>query len=74
MAVHKWSQLSKGKRRLIIVAGVAETTLKIAALIDIKRRPADQIRGSKWIWTTVVVFVNSFGTAPLSYFAFGRRR
>ena len=75
MAARKqWSDLSKRSRRLIIVAAAAETSLKAAALIDIKRRPASQIRGSKWIWAAVVIVVNSFGGAPLAYFAFGRRR
>jgi hypothetical protein len=74
MAARKWSDLSPRTRRLIIVAAAAETSLKAAALIDIKRRPASQIRGSKWIWVPVVVFINSFGGAPLAYFVFGRRR
>lgn len=74
MAARKWSDLSKRSRRLIIAAAVAEAILKTAALIDIKRRPSSQIRGSKWIWAPVVVIVNSFGGAPLAYFAFGRRR
>jgi hypothetical protein len=75
MAARKqWSDLSKRSRTLIIVAAAAETSLKTAALIDIKRRPGSQIRGSKWVWAAVVVVVNSFGAAPLSYFAFGRRR
>jgi Phospholipase_D-nuclease N-terminal len=74
MAVHKWSDLSKRSRTLILAAAVAETILKGAALVDIKRRPASQVRGPKWIWAVVVVLVNSFGGAPLSYFAFGRRR
>ena len=65
----QWSDLSPRSRRLIIAAG-----LKVAALIDIKRRPASQIRGPKWLWATVVVLVNSFGGAPVSYFLFGRRR
>jgi hypothetical protein len=69
-----WSALSKRNRGLIIVAGVAEASLKTAALIDIKRRPASQIRGPKWIWAVVVIVVNSLGGAPLSYFAFGRRK
>jgi hypothetical protein len=73
-AKKKWSDLSPRFRRLIIVSAVVEGTLKTAALVDIKRRPASQIRGSKWIWAAVVVLVNSFGGAPLSYFAFGRRR
>jgi hypothetical protein len=73
-AKKKWSDLSQLTRRLIIVGAVFEGSLKTAALIDIKRRPASQIRGSKWIWAAAVVLVNSFGGAPLSYFAFGRRR
>jgi hypothetical protein len=74
MAARKWSDLSKRRRRLLIAAAVAEASLKTAALVDMKRRPASQIRGSKWIWAPVVVIVNSFGGAPLAYFAFGRRR
>ena len=70
----KWDQLSERNRRLLIAAAAAEGCLKIAALIDIKRRPADQIRGPKWLWATAVAIVNSFGAVPLSYFAFGRRR
>jgi hypothetical protein len=68
-----WSGLSARSRRLIIIAGVAETGLKAAALIDIKRRPASQIRGPKWAWAAAMV-ANSVGLIPLSYFAFGRRR
>ncbi len=74
MAGHKWSDLSKPTQRLIIVAGVVETSLKAAALVDMKRRPASQIRGSKWVWAPAVTVVNSFGLAPLAYFVFGRRR
>ena len=70
----RWSDLSQRTRRLLIVAGVAEGCIKTAALIDIKRRPATEIRGSKWIWAVVIVVVNSLGAVPLSYFAFGRRR
>jgi hypothetical protein len=74
MAARKWSDFSKRSRRLLVAAAIAEGSLKVAALIDIKRRPASQIRGPKWLWALVVVVVNSFGGAPLSYFAFGRRR
>jgi hypothetical protein len=70
----RWSDLSEGTRRFIIVTAVAESILKGAALIDIKRRPADQIRGPKWLWVPVVTVVNSLGIVPISYFVFGRRR
>ena len=70
----QWSDLSPRSRRLLIAAATAEAGLKTAALVDIKRRPASQIRGPKWLWVVVVVLVNSFGGAPISYFLFGRRR
>jgi hypothetical protein len=70
----RWSDLSDRSRRLIIVAASAEAVLKMAVLLDIRRRPASQIRGSKRIWIAAAVLVNSAGIGPLSYFAFGRRR
>ena len=69
----RWSDLSPGTRRLIIATAVAESIIKGAALIDIKRRPANQIRGPKWLWVPVIVVVNSAGLVPVSYFLFGRR-
>lgn len=69
----RWSDLSPRTRKVIIVAGVAEAGLKAAAAIDIKRRPADQIRGPKWAWFAGLL-VNTAGIVPLSYFFFGRRR
>jgi hypothetical protein len=67
----RWSDLSKRERRLIGVAGVAAAGLLAAALIDLRRRPASQVRGPKRIWATAVLIQQPFG--PLSYFAFGRR-
>ncbi len=70
MAKQKWSDLSKRSRRLIVLAIVVEVSLLLAALVDIKRRPASQIRGSKWLWRPLA-FLNFVG--PISYFVFGRR-
>jgi hypothetical protein len=70
----QWSDLSQRRRRLLITAAVAEGILKLAALIDIKRRPASQVRGPKWLWATVVTVVSSAGVVPISYFVFGRRQ
>jgi NADH:ubiquinone oxidoreductase subunit B-like Fe-S oxidoreductase len=68
----RWSDLSPRTRKVIIVVGIAEAALKAAAAIDMKRRPADQIRGPKWAWAAGLV-VNSAGVIPISYFVFGRR-
>lgn len=73
VAGRQWGDLTARTRRLIIIAAGAEGLLKVAALIDIWRRPASQIRGRKWVWSAVVA-VNSAGVAPVSYFVFGRRR
>ena len=70
----RWSDLSQRTRRLIIAGAAVETSLKAAALVDIKRRPASEIRGSKWVWVPAVTIVNSAGLAPLAYFVWGRRR
>jgi hypothetical protein len=70
----RWNDLSEGRRRLLMVAAAAEGILKLAALIDIRRRPASQIRGPKWLWASAVTVVSSAGVLPLSYFIFGRRQ
>jgi hypothetical protein len=71
MAKKRWSELSSAQRRDVMLSGVVQLTLLIAALVDIRRRPEEEIRGSKRLWTAVA-FVNFIG--PLSYFSFGRRR
>ena len=72
--IRRWSDLSERDRRLLIAAAAVEGALKAAALADLKRRPASEVRGPKRAWATGLVAVNSFGAAPLAYFVFGRRR
>jgi hypothetical protein len=75
MAARKqWRDLGEQNRRLLIAAAVAEGILKVAALIDLKRRPASQIRGPKWVWAAMVAVVSSAGVVPVSYFVVGRRQ
>jgi hypothetical protein len=71
VAKKKWGELSSRNRRLITILGVVEVVLLAAALWDIKRRPAEQIKGPKWMWRALA-FVNIVG--PVSYFVVGRRR
>jgi hypothetical protein len=72
MAGH-WSDLSPRARRLLIAGAGAEGLLKLAVLVDLKRRPSSEVRGSKRAWALAMV-VNSAGAIPIAYFAFGRRR
>ena len=67
----RWSDLSTEQRAGVIALGTFQVSLQIAALVDIRRRPAEQIKGRKATWVAVS-FINTFG--PLAYFKFGRRR
>jgi hypothetical protein len=73
MPKRRWSDLSERTRRLIILGAIFEGVLKILALIDLKRRPAGEVRGSKARWASAVVLVNSVGAVPIAYFLYGRR-
>jgi hypothetical protein len=67
----RWGDLSSTQRKAVVLSGVVQLGLLAAALADIYRRPAEEIRGDKRLWA-VVAFVNYVG--PVSYFLFGRRR
>jgi hypothetical protein len=67
----RWRQLSARQRAGIIVGGVGQMLLLIAALRDLRRRPGEQIRGGKPLWVGLS-FVNYVG--PIAYFLLGRRR
>jgi hypothetical protein len=54
-----------------VASGVVQLGLLAAALLNIYRRPAGEIRGDKRLWTAAA-FVNFVGL--VSYFLFGRRR
>jgi phospholipase D-like protein len=67
----RWSDLSSGQRGAIVAVGVVQVSLLVAALRDLWRRPAEEVRGSKLLWLPIC-FVNFFG--PLAYFRFGHKR
>jgi flagellar biosynthesis/type III secretory pathway M-ring protein FliF/YscJ len=67
----RWSDFTPGQKMAIAVVGALQITLLIAALVDLRRRPAAQINGNKKLWT-LVAFINFVG--PIAYFVFGRKR
>lgn len=71
MAGKQWEDLSTRQRMGVVLGGVVQVGLLVAALADIYRRPREEIRGSKRLWTAAS-FVNFVG--PISYFLFGRKR
>jgi hypothetical protein len=69
--LQKWSDLGETQKTVLGLGAFVQIGLLIAALTDIRRRPAKQIRGNKLVWTAAA-FVNVIG--PISYFVFGRKR
>ncbi|MCV7128818.1 MULTISPECIES: PLD nuclease N-terminal domain-containing protein [Mycolicibacterium] len=69
MAKRKWSDLSRTQQMAIAVVGVVEMAATTAMLIDLARRPASTVRGSKSLWLGLSV-VQPVG--PLAYFTLGR--
>ena len=73
MARKRWSDLDPRTREAVKFAGAVEAGLKIAALIDLAQRPAEDVRGSKRRWAIAIALVNSLGAVPIAYFLRGRR-
>lgn len=69
----RWSDLDPRARKAILVVGALDGALKTVALIDLKRRRADEVRGSRKAWAAALTFVNSAGVLPVAYFLRGRR-
>ncbi len=65
----KWKDLTPTQRAFIVVGAVVQLTLLAMAQRDIANRPAEQIRGPKWLWR-IVTLVNFVG--PIAYFCCGR--
>jgi hypothetical protein len=73
MVRKRWSELDARTRRLVVASALFEGVLKVAALIDLARRPASEVRGSKARWAAAIVLINSAGAVPITYFVRGRR-
>jgi hypothetical protein len=69
----KWSDLTAREKAPFVLRGIVQFALLAAALADIHRRPAEEIKGSKWLWSAVAL-VNFMGIGPIAYFLFGRKR
>ena len=70
----RWNELSPRRRRFLVICAAMEGVLKVAALVDLARRPPERIRGPKWRWATAITLINSLGAVPLAYFRYGRVR
>jgi hypothetical protein len=71
MGTPRWSELSPPARAAIVVLAIVQFSLLAAALLDLRRRPAAQVRGGKGRWAAISL-INFVG--PIAYFVAGRRR
>jgi len=56
---------------LLVPVVLIEIGLLIFALLDLIKRPQEELRGSKTMWLFIVVLVNIIG--PIIYFTLGRK-
>jgi hypothetical protein len=68
-----WRDLRTREKAPLVLRGIVQFALLAAALVDIHRRPAEEINGSKWLWSAVAL-VNFMGIGPIVYFLLGRKR
>ena len=67
----RWKDLTTRQRVAIVAGATVEIALTSVALVDLARRPAEQVRGSKALWA-LGCFVQPVG--PVAYLTVGRRR
>ena len=66
-----WDAMPPWRRAGAFALGVVEVVATTAAVVDLARRPRDQVRGPKALWWPALT-VQPFG--PFAYLALGRRR
>ncbi len=63
-----WESLPPMQQKALAMLGALQFALLAAALVDLYWRPAEQIRGPRWLWV-LAVFINFIG--PVAYFTYG---
>ena len=66
----KWDELTSRQQTAVLVAASVELSLTATALVDLARRPAAEVRGSRG-WWFLGLFVQPVG--PVAYLLYGRR-
>ena len=67
----QWQSLPKWQRTGALILVPVEIVATTLAVVDLVRRPKDQIRGPKFLWWPALT-VQPFG--PIAYLALARRR
>lgn len=70
MAKKSWSELTSAQKTVVLTLVSIEVSLTATALLDLVRRPADQVHGRKGVWA-LALFVQPVG--PVAYLWTHRR-
>lgn len=70
MPKRSWSQLSSGQQTAVLILASIEISLTATAVVDLIRRPAEQVHGRKALWAAGLL-VQPVG--PIAYLWTHRR-
>ena len=70
---HHHGAKCRGTKRLAGLLGVVDLALRTVSVLDLIKRPQDEIRGPKAAWGVALAIVNSVGLVPGAYLLWGRR-
>lgn len=66
------TSLPAGAVAILVILALVELGLDVFALVDLYRRPVEQVAGgNKWVWVVVILIVNLLG--PILYLAIARQ-
>ena len=57
---------------VIGVIALVQLGVQIWALVDLIRRPSDQVKSSKWLWAVLIILLSNFALGAILYFVIGR--
>ena len=66
-----WGDMSPMQKKLVVVTGIAEVAVTAWCAKDLKKRPAELVRGPKLLWGPALS-VQPVG--PIAYLVWGRKR
>jgi hypothetical protein len=66
-----WSDMTPIQKKVVVAAGIVEVAVTTWCLRDLKQRPAELVRGPKFLWGPAMS-VQPVG--PIAYLVWGRRR
>lgn len=72
MSHKKWQDQSPARRGLLLTVGLLDAGLRAWALVDLVKRPQEEVKGNKAAWALALALVNSVGIVPATYLGWAR--